>query len=161
MNCLAGGARHVTLVDSSSQALALARTNLEINGFDLNKVDFIEQDVFKFLRTLRDRNETFDLIILDPPKLAPTAFQAERAARAYKDINLLALKLLSPGGYLMTFSCSGGVSQELFQKIIVGAALDAGANAVILAHLHQAVDHPISLNFPEGEYLKGFLIQKV
>jgi 23S rRNA (cytosine1962-C5)-methyltransferase len=109
---------------------------------------------------LRDRAEFYDLIILDPPKFAPTVSQAERAARGYKDINLLALKLLNHGGYLMTFSCSGGVNEELFQKIIAGAALEAGADAKIIMRLHQAVDHPVALNFPEGAYLKGFLIQK-
>ncbi len=121
---------------------------------------FIEQDVFTYLRTLRDRGEYFDLVILDPPKFAPTASQVERAARAYKDINLLALKLLNNNGYLMTFSCSGGVSEDLFQKIVAGAALDAKVDAVILDRLHQAKDHPVALNFPEGAYLKGFLIEK-
>ncbi len=155
-----GGAQNVTLVDASGDALTRARENIQVNGLDLEKVSFIEQDVFKYLRLLRDKGESFDLIILDPPKFAPTAAQAEKAARGYKDINLLALKLLQPGGYLMTFSCSGGVGEELFQKIIAAAALDSGINATIVKRMHQAADHPVALNFPEGAYLKGFLVQK-
>jgi len=108
---------------------------------------------------LRDRARRFDLIILDPPKFAATAAQAQRAARGYKDINLLAFKLLRPGGYLVTFSCSGGVSEDLFQKIVAGAALDAGVEARIVARLHQDSDHPVALNFPEGAYLKGLVIK--
>lgn len=161
INSLVGGAKNITLVDSSSEALRYARENILINGLNLDQVNLMEQDVFKFLRTLRDKGEYFDLVILDPPKFAPTASQAQHAARAYKDINLLAFKILQPGGYLLTFSCSGGVSEDLFQKIVAGAALDAGVNARILRRLHQALDHPVALNFPEGAYLKGFLIQKL
>jgi 23S rRNA (cytosine1962-C5)-methyltransferase len=161
VNALAGNAKHITMVDSSKDALEKAARNVELNRLDLRKVTFIEQDVFKYLRYLRDRGEVFDLIILDPPKFAPTAAQAEKAARGYKDINLLALKMLAPGGYLLTFSCSGGVGDELFQKIIAGATLDAGIKAVIIKRLHQAVDHPVGLNFPEGAYLKGLLIQRM
>ena len=113
--------------------------------------------MFQLLRRLRDQGRRFDLIVLDPPKFAPTAALAERAARGYKDINLLAFKLLTPGGLLATFSCSGGVSRDLFQKIVAGAALDAGVDAQILRHLSAGVDHPVALNFPEGEYLKGLL----
>lgn len=120
-------------------------------------VTMIQGDVFHQLRMLRDRARTYDLIILDPPKFAPTTAQVERAARGYKDINLLAFKLLAPGGLLVTFSCSGGVSAELFQKIVAGAALDAGVDAQIIERLHQDVDHPVALNFPEGEYLKGIV----
>jgi 23S rRNA (cytosine1962-C5)-methyltransferase len=140
--------------------LIYARENILINDLSVNKVQLVEQDVFKYLRILRDNRETFDLVILDPPKFAPTGAQAERAARGYKDINLLAFKLLKPGGILLTFSCSGGVSEELFQKVVAGAALDAEVDAVILKRLHQSADHPVSLNFPEGAYLKGFAIQK-
>lgn len=161
INSIVGHAKSVTLVDSSNEALIIARKNFEINKLGVDDVRFIEQDVFKFLRTMRDMGESFDLVILDPPKFAPTISQVERAARGYKDINLLALKLLKKGGYLMTFSCSGGVSEELFQKIVAGAALDAQVEAVILERLHQAVDHPVALNFPEGAYLKGFLLQKL
>ncbi len=109
---------------------------------------------------MRDRNEHFDLIILDPPKFAPTAAQVDRAARAYKDINLLGFKLLNPGGILATFSCSGGVSAELFQKIVADAAVDARCDAYVLRRLSQDVDHPIALAFPEGEYLKGLVVKK-
>jgi 23S rRNA (cytosine1962-C5)-methyltransferase len=116
--------------------------------------------VFEELRRLRDSGAAFDMIVLDPPKFAPTAAHAERAARAYKDINLLAFKLLAPGGLLATFSCSGGISAELFQKIVAGAALDALADGQIIAHLTASGDHPVALNFPEGDYLKGLLIRK-
>lgn len=155
LNALAGGARSVAAVDSSAEALASARANGERNA--LARIDWTEGDVFQWLRRLRDQARRFDLIVLDPPKFAPTAAHAARAARAYKDINLLAFKLLRPGGRLMTFSCSGGVSADLFQKIIAGAALDAGAEAHIERWLHAAPDHPVALPFPEGEYLKGLL----
>lgn len=160
INAMLGGASSVTLVDSSSWALESARENFSRNQLSTDNVNIVEQDVFKYMRTLRDSGVTYDMIILDPPKFAPTIAQVEQAARGYKDINLLALKILKPGGYLMTFSCSGGVSVELFQKIIAGAALDAGVDAVIIKHMHQAIDHPIATNFPEGAYLKGFIIQK-
>ena len=160
INALLGNAKSVTLVDSSIQALNNAREQILLNKLDMDKVKFIEQDVFKYLRSLRDIGTSFDLVILDPPKFAPTSAQAERAVRGYKDINLLAFKILRPGGLLMTFSCSGGVTEELFQKVVAGAALDAGVDSVILRRLHQAADHPVCLNFPEGAYLKGFLIQK-
>jgi 23S rRNA (cytosine1962-C5)-methyltransferase len=160
-NCLAGKAQSLTLVESTNAALDFAKKNLELNKFNLDRVSFVDKDVFRYLRELRDRDEHFDLIILDPPKFAPTISQVERAARGYKDINILSLKLLEVGGYLLTFSCSGGVNEELFQKILAGAALDAGANTLILKRLHQACDHPVALNFPEGAYLKGFLIQKL
>ncbi len=161
VSALAGGAKSVTCVDSSDSALTILRENINLNLLNLDTVNIVPQDVFKYLRTLRDRGETYDLVILDPPKFAPTFAQVERAARGYKDINLLALKLLKPNGYLFTFSCSGGVSDELFQKIVSGAALDAGVEAVILQHFHQALDHPVALSFPEGAYLKGLLIQKL
>jgi 23S rRNA (cytosine1962-C5)-methyltransferase len=160
VNTLAGNAKSITLVESSNTALTIAMKNFSINNLDTNNIELVEQDVFKYLRTMRDMGEHFDLIILDPPKFAPTVSQAQHAARGYKDINLLALKLLNKGGLLMTFSCSSGVSEELFQKIVAGAALDAQADTVILNRLHQAVDHPVALNFPEGAYLKGFLIEK-
>jgi 23S rRNA (cytosine1962-C5)-methyltransferase len=119
----------------------------------------MEADVFQALRNLRDRAETFDMIILDPPKFAPTAAHAARAARAYKDINLLAFKMLRPGGLLFTFSCSGGVTTELFQKIVAGAAQDANVNARVSHWMTQAADHPVALNFPEGHYLKGLVCE--
>jgi 23S rRNA (cytosine1962-C5)-methyltransferase len=160
INSLFAQAGSVCLVDSSKVTLDGAQKNIRVNKLNLDNVTFIDQDVFKYLRVLRDQGEHFDLIILDPPKFAPTVSQAERAARGYKDINLLAFKLLNPGGYMMTFSCSGGVSEDLFQKIVAGAALEAGADAKILKRLHQAIDHPVALSFPEGAYLKGFLVKK-
>jgi 23S rRNA (cytosine1962-C5)-methyltransferase len=160
INALLGGANHVMMVDSAANALAFAKQNLSINKINENRVEIFDQDVFKCLRALRDRGEAFDLIILDPPKFAPTISQVERATRAYKDINLLAIKLLKPGGLLLSFSCSGGVSAELFQKIVAGAAIDSNANVTILKRLDQASDHPVALNFPEGAYLKGFLLEK-
>ena len=156
---LAGGASGVLSINSSASALAMAAENVTLNGFPAEKAAWLEGDVFHELRTLRDRAESFDAIILDPPKFAPTAAQAERAARGYKDINLLAFKLLRPGGLLFTFSCSGGISADLFQKIVAGAALDAGVNARIVEHLAQGPDHPVALNFPEGAYLKGLVCQ--
>ena len=155
INALKGGARSVLAIDSSASALESARANAALNGFTTG--EWLEGDVFQSLRRFRDEGRTFDLIVLDPPKFAPTAAHAERAARAYKDINLLAFKLLRRGGFLLTFSCSGGVSAELFQKIVAGAALDAKVEARVEAWLHAAADHPVALNFPEGEYLKGLL----
>lgn len=155
---LAGGAATVESVDTSSDALQLAQENLALNNLPIGKASWIEGDVFQVLRQMRDQARAFDLIILDPPKFAPTVAQAERAARGYKDINLLALKLLSPGGLLMTFSCSGGISPDLFQKIVAGAALDAGIDAKVIGTMTQGPDHPVALNFPEGAYLKGLLV---
>ena len=158
---LAGGARQVVSVDSSAPALALARDNLRRNGFDDQAHEFVDADVNATLRQALQAGESFDAIVLDPPKFAPTAAHAERAARAYKDINRLALKLLSPGGLLLSFSCSGGVSADLFHKIVAGAGLDAGVNAAILQRLEGACDHPTTLEFPEGEYLKGLALLKL
>jgi 23S rRNA (cytosine1962-C5)-methyltransferase len=160
VNALAGDAKSVLSVDASSEALALARQNIELNKLPLEKAQFLEGDVFQVLRKFRDEARTFDMIILDPPKFAPTAAQADKAARGYKDINLLAFKLLRPNGILFTFSCSGGIDAALFQKIIAGAALDAGVDVQIIEHLSQASDHPISLHFPEGAYLKGLVCIK-
>ena len=160
ISALAGGAKRITAVESSAPALEVAKENLAANPLDASKVEFVQADVFARLRTLRDQNAKYDLIILDPPKFAPTAAQVKNAARAYKDINLLALKLLAPAGLLATFSCSGGVSAELFQSIVAGAAADAGAGAKILERFGAAADHPVALEFPEGEYLKGLLVLK-
>src|SRR4029079_18409983 len=134
--------------------------NLAANPLDEAKVEFRTADVFSELRKLRDAGARYGLIILDPPKFAPTAAQAKNAARAYKDINLLAFKLLAPGGLLATFSCSGGVSAELFQSIVAGAASDAGVDATIIERFGAAADHPVALGFPEGDYLKGLLVLK-
>ncbi len=155
---LAGGADSVVSIDTSAHALALAGENLAANGLPDERATRLEGDVFYELRKCRDSRQTFDLIILDPPKFAPTAKQARKAARGYKDINLLAFKLLRPGGLLVTFSCSGGVSAELFQKIVAGASLDAGVEAQIVGRLGQGADHPVALNFPEGAYLKGLVV---
>ena len=155
---LAGGAKHVVAIESSGAALRVAKENLAANRVDPAFAELLEADVFKQLRLFRDQGRQFGLIVLDPPKFAPTAAQAKNAARAYKDINLLAFKLLAPGGLLATFSCSGGVSAELFQSIVAGAALDAGAQARIIERFAAAADHPVALEFPEGDYLKGLLL---
>jgi 23S rRNA (cytosine1962-C5)-methyltransferase len=155
---LAGGAKQVVAVDSSAAALEIAKENLQANALDASKISFEQADVFAYQRLLRDRGSSFDLVVLDPPKFAPTAAQAKNAARAYKDINLMALKLLKPGGLLATFSCSGGVPAELFQSIVAGAAADAGVDAKIIERFGAAADHPVALSFPEGEYLKGLLL---
>lgn len=157
---LAGGARSVLSVDTSGPALAMAKRNAALNGFEGGCAEWTEADVFLTLRKLRDAGRRFDVIVLDPPKFAPTPKDAERAARGYKDINLNALKLLSPGGLLATFSCSGGVSPELFQKIVAGAAADAGVSLLLRERLFAAADHPILLEYPEGEYLKGLLLER-
>jgi 23S rRNA (cytosine1962-C5)-methyltransferase len=160
INALAGGAKRITAVESSAPALEVAKENLAANPLAASRVEFVQADVFSQLRTLRDQNAKFDLVILDPPKFAPTAAQVKKAARAYKDINLWALKLLAPGGLLATFSCSGAVPADLFQSIVAGAALDAGGDAKIVERFGAAADHPVALEFPEGEYLKGLLVLK-
>jgi 23S rRNA (cytosine1962-C5)-methyltransferase len=157
LNALVGGAKHVFAVDSSKGALSIFQKNLTLNKISKERVSLAVDDVFSILRKFRDQDQKFDLIILDPPKFAPSAKQAHKAARGYKDINLLGFKLLRPGGILVTFSCSGGVSPDLFQKIVAGAALDAGVDAQILERLHQGADHPVSLHYPEGAYLKGLV----
>lgn len=154
---LGAGAVKVTNVESSPTALDLARRNIELNGFDPARAENIVGDVFLVLRQYRDSRRQFDLIMLDPPKFADSRSQLERAGRGYKDINLLAMKLLRPGGILFTFSCSGLVTPDLFQKMVADAALDAGRDAQIIRVLSQAGDHPVALNFPEGRYLKGFI----
>ncbi|HEX6017735.1 MAG TPA: class I SAM-dependent methyltransferase [Burkholderiaceae bacterium] len=156
----AGGAQHVTSVDSSAAALELARANVARNGFGDRSAEYLDADVNQTLRNRLKAGESFDAIVLDPPKFAPTAAHAERAARAYKDINRLALKLLAPGGVLSTFSCSGGVGADLFHKIVAGAGIDAGVNAAIVQRLEAACDHPTTIEFPEGEYLKGLVLLK-
>ena len=158
---LAGGATDVTSIDSSGDALSMAASNLLRNpSLDATRATWLEADVFAELRRLRDTGRSYDLIVLDPPKFAPTAQHAARAARAYKDINLWALRLLRPGGLLATFSCSGGVSADLFQKIVAGAAVDARVNASIVGRMTASADHPVALAFPEGDYLKGLLLAK-
>jgi len=157
---LAGGATEVVSVDSSAPALARASAHVTLNGFDAARHTARDADVNQTLREAIKDGQTFDAIVLDPPKFAPTAAHAERAARAYKDINRLAFKLLSPGGLLLTFSCSGGVGPELFHKIVAGAGMDAGVDGFILDRMSAAPDHPQTICFPEGEYLKGLAIIK-
>ena len=157
---LAGGALHVTSVDSSAPALARAAAHVALNGFDAARHDVLDADVNRTLRDALDAGRRYDAIVLDPPKFAPSASHAERAARAYKDINRLAFMLLEPGGVLFTFSCSGGISAELFHKIVAGAGLDAGVDGAIYARLGAAPDHPTTVTFPEGEYLKGLVVIK-
>ena len=154
---LGGGAAGVTNVESSPSALNLARQNIELNGFDQARVEDAEGDAFQILRKYRDSRRQFDLVVLDPPKFAESRNQLERASRGYKDINLLAFKLLRSGGILITFSCSGLVGSDLFQKIVADAALDARRDAQIIKGLTQAEDHPIGLGFPEARYLKGLV----
>lgn len=155
---LMGGAKHLTCIDESAEALDLLERNLALNQIPSGKVELLCGDVFQQLRQYRDRGQFFDMIILDPPKFAPTVAHVSRASRGYKDINLLALKLLRQNGILVTFSCSGGVSLELFQKIVFGAAIDARRKVKILEYLHQSPDHPIGLHFPEGAYLEGLIL---
>lgn len=155
---LAGGARQVISIDSSGPALQRARHNVALNGFDLARCVFVDADVNASLRAYLAEGRRFDAIVLDPPKLAPSAAHVERAARAYKDVNRLAFKLLRPGGLLLTYSCSGAVGVELFQKIVASAADEAGVDAAILARHGGAADHPTGLAFPEGEYLKGLVL---
>ena len=159
---LAAGATHVTNLDSSIEALEGAEEALRLNGFDPDaQAEGVAGDVFQVLRDWRDAGETFDMIILDPPKFAKGRGDLPNALRGYKDINLQALKLLTPGGILATFSCSGLVDPDLFQKVVFGASADAGRDAQIIARLGQGPDHPILLSFPEGEYLKGLLCRAV
>jgi len=157
---LAGGAERVISVDSSAPALARATAHVALNGFEPARHEARDADVNATLRALLETGERFDAIVLDPPKFAPTAAHAERAARAYKDINRLALKLLAPGGLLFTFSCSGGIGPELFHKIVAGAGIDAQVDGYILDRVAAAPDHPQTICFPEGEYLKGLLLLK-
>jgi 23S rRNA (cytosine1962-C5)-methyltransferase len=145
--------------DVSDKALALAKENLALNNLTEHQVKCVKQDVFKLLRHYRQEGKTFDMIILDPPKFAESKAQLKGACRGYKDINMLAMQLLKPGGLLLTFSCSGLMDAALFQKIVADAALDAGREGVIVERLQQAADHPIALNYPEGYYLKGLVCQ--
>ena len=155
---LSGGAAHVTSIDSSGPALEKATANVALNGFAPERATFMDADVNASLRQFASEGRTFDAIVLDPPKFAPTVAHAERAARAYKDINRLAFKILEPGGVLFTYSCSGGISADLFHKIVAGAGMDAQVDGFITERMGGAPDHPMTINFPEGEYLKGLVI---
>jgi len=157
VHALAAGARRVVHVDSSADALSMARRNVALNGFPAPEDDFAEGNVFGVLRRYRAEGRRFDVVIADPPKFVHTAGQIERASRAYKDLNLVSMQILNPGGVLATFSCSGLVPADLFQKIVFGASIDSGRDAQIVEKLSQAGDHPIGLSFPEAEYLKGLV----
>jgi len=157
----AGGAATITNLDSSADVLAKGERNMALNGYERPDDEYVAGDAFEILRHYRDRGRTFDVIILDPPKFAYSQRDVQAACRGYKDLNWLAFRLLRPGGYLATFSCSGLVSADLFQKVVFGAVIDAGRDAQILYQLGQAPDHPILLTFPESAYLKGFLLQVV
>lgn len=157
---LAGGAAHVTSIDSSGPAIERAKSNVALNGFDAARTTMMDADVNASLRQFYKDGQTFDAIVLDPPKFAPSAAHADRAARAYKDINRLAFKILEPGGVLFTYSCSGGIGAELFHKIVASAGTDAGVDGYISERMQGAPDHPMTLTFPEGEYLKGLVVIK-
>ncbi len=157
---LTGGAAHVTSIDSSGPALEKAAANVALNGFEASRATFLDADVNASLRLFIEQGQSFDAIVLDPPKFAPTVAHAERAARAYKDINRLAFKLLEPGGVLFTYSCSGGISTDLFHKIVASAGCDAGVDGFIHERMGGAPDHPMTINFPEGEYLKGLVVMR-
>jgi len=157
----AGDASQVTLVESSAPALDLARRNFARNGFERRNVEYVKGDAFSVLRGYRAQGRRFDVVVLDPPKFARGGREVKRAARAYKDVNLLAFQLLRPAGVLFTCSCSGVVSADLFQKIVFGAAVDAEREAQIIGYLAQGSDHPVALTFPEGAYLKGLICRVV
>lgn len=158
---LKGGAVSVQNVDESLPALEIAKQNIQLNGFVANSEDFVRADVFKYLRELREKEAKFDMVILDPPKFVSSSAQLDKACRGYKDLNILGMQLLNPGGLLVTFSCSGLLSRDLFQKVVFGASVDAGVEIQILKFLSQAEDHPTLLSFPESTYLKGLLLRKI
>ncbi|EOV0645429.1 23S rRNA (cytosine(1962)-C(5))-methyltransferase RlmI [Cronobacter turicensis] len=156
VSALMGGCRQVISVDTSQDALDVARQNVELNQLDLSKAEFVRDDVFKLLRKYRDQGETFDVIVMDPPKFVENKSQLHGACRGYKDINMLAIQLLNQGGILLTFSCSGLMTTDLFQKIVADAATDAGRDVQFIEQFRQAADHPVIASYPEGLYLKGF-----
>ena len=155
----AGGGLRAVNVDSAYAALELAEANTALNGIDPSRAEFIQADAFDYLRHCVASSETFDFVVLDPPKFAAHKGQVQRAARGYKDLNLNAFRLVKPGGYLMTFSCSGAINRDLFQKIVFGALTDSGRQAQIVGTLGASADHPVALTFPEGQYLKGLLLR--
>ena len=156
VSALMGDCQQVVSVDTSQDALDVAKQNVALNGLDLSKAEFVRDDVFKLLRKYRDQGETFDVIVMDPPKFVENKNQLAGACRGYKDINMLAIQLLNPGGVLLTFSCSGLMASDLFQKIIADAAVDAGRDVQFIEQFRQAADHPVIASYPEGLYLKGF-----
>lgn len=156
---LAAGVREVVNVDSSVPALELAKATVEQNGYPIEDAQFVAGDAFEVLRDYAAKGEMFDVVVLDPPKFAQSRRQVDKATRGYKDLNLHAFKIIKPGGYLFTFSCSGAIDRDLFQKVVFGALADSGRHAQIVRHLGSSSDHPVALTFPEGEYLKGFMIR--
>lgn len=156
VSALMGECREVVSVDTSQDALDVAKQNVELNKLNLSKAEFVRDDVFKLLRKYRDLGERFDVIVMDPPKFVENKNQLMGACRGYKDINMLAIQLLNPGGILLTFSCSGLMTTDLFQKIIADAAVDAGRDVQFIEQFRQAADHPVIATYPEGLYLKGF-----
>lgn len=161
VSALMGGCEHVISVDTSQAALDVARQNVELNQLDLSKAEFVRDDVFQLLRKYRDEGRKFDLIIMDPPKFVENKSQLAGACRGYKDINMLAMNLLNSGGVLLSFSCSGLMPIELFQKILADAAIDAGRDVQFIEQYRQAADHPVIASYPEGLYLKGFACRVV
>ncbi|MGN7203641.1 class I SAM-dependent rRNA methyltransferase [Pedobacter sp. SAFR-022] len=159
LNSLKAGATHVTSVDSSALALETLQQNIDLNGFDKAQSTVVQSDVNKQLRAFKEEGRKFDVIVLDPPKYAPSRSALDRAARAYKDLNRHGMGLLESGGLLATFSCSGAVDIETFKQIIAWAALDAGKEIQIVKQFSQPEDHPVRISFPEGEYLKGLLLR--
>ncbi len=156
---LAGGAAHVTNVDSSQAALELGEESRALNGYRGERFASVEGDAFAFLRGAEEAGARWDLIVCDPPKFAHTQSQVDRASRGYKDLNLRCFRLVEPGGMVMTYSCSGAISRDLFHKIVFGALVDSGRQAQIVRELSASDDHPVALTFPEGEYLKGLLLR--
>lgn len=156
---IAADCKHTVNVDSAYSALELAEANTALNKIPAAGAEFIQADVFDYLRHCVGAGESFDMVVLDPPKFAANRQQIQRAARGYKDLNLNAFRLVKPGGWLMTFSCSGAISRDLFQKIVFGALVDARRRAQVFRQLDAASDHPVALTFPEGEYLKGLLLR--
>ncbi len=159
LNCLRAGAAHALLLDESGESLETAQKNLSLNDIKPDAAEMLQGDAFSLLRKLRDEGRQFDMVVLDPPKFAPTRKDADKAERGYKDINVLGMKLLRPGGILATFSCSSGMPRERFREILRKSARDCGRDAAILATLGQPPDHPVRLAFPESEYLKGFICE--
>jgi 23S rRNA (cytosine1962-C5)-methyltransferase len=158
---LRGGAASALSVDSSAAALEIARRNQQLNGLPDAQCEWREANVFDVLKQLSAEGRQFDLIVLDPPKFSPSPQHVDRAARAYKEINLKALGLLAAGGLLFTFSCSGAIDVDLFQKIVAGAVFDAGVDAQMLRRLQAGADHPMLMTHPEGEYLKGLMLMRL
>lgn len=159
LNALREGAKSITSVDSSGLAIETLKNNIKLNGFDSNKLTTVLSDVNKYLRELGEQGEKFDVIVLDPPKYAPTRSALEKASRAYKDLNRRGLMLLNSGGLLATFSCSGAMDIDTFKQVIAWAALDAGKEIQFIYQYCQPEDHPVRASFPESEYLKGLLVR--